>query len=156
MLVRATIQWIVFSFEKGKVLKNKVLVIFGFILILGVVSGCAKSPTKVYQAMQKAAMKGDYETFADYFTKQSKPFVKALIALQKTDFSAEQQASLPLRILTQCTVLQEQKLQKGQVFLTLDCGGSKTRMLAFRKENGKWRVDIKLTEDLSLHNGAGK
>lgn len=101
--------------------------------------------------MQHSAMQGDYNTFAGYFTKKSKPFVKALIEIQKTDFGGDQQPSIPLKILTQCAVAGQQKLQKGQVFLALDCGDNKARDLAFLKEDGKWRVDIKLTEDLRIH-----
>ncbi len=137
-------------------MKNKAFTLTGVLLLLGLASGCSKSPTQVYLAMQKAAMKGHYDTFADYFTKQSKPFVKALIELQKTDFGADQQPSVPLRILTQCSVIQQQKIQKGQAYLSLDCGNGKPKILAFRKEDGKWRADIKLTEELRLHAGGGK
>lgn len=113
--------------------------------------GCAKSPKEVYTAMQNSAMKGDYDSFTDYFTNKSKPFVRALIELQKTDFGGDQKASLPLKILTQCAVTNRQKLQKSQVFLSLNCGDNKSHALAFIKEDGKWRVDIKLTEDLRIH-----
>jgi len=126
---------------------NSAFMLFVFFLL----AGCAKSPKDVYAAMQKSAMKGDYDTFAGYFTKKSQPFVRALIELQKTDFGGDQGASIPLKILTECTVTGKQKLQSSQIVLSLDCGDNKARELAFLKENGKWRADIKLTEDLRIH-----
>jgi len=43
--------------------------------------------------------------------------------------------------LTKCDVVSEQK-QGDQAIVGLDCGDGKQRSLAFRKEDGNWRVDI--------------
>ena len=120
--------------------------------IIALFLGCSRSPAQVYKAMEEAAQKGNYREFVSYFDSKSRPFVQALLELQKSAYPAGTPPKGPLALLTTCDVIGEEKAESGNRYLELDCENG-TRYLGFVKEDGKWRVDIALTQRLNQRKG---
>lgn len=106
-------------------------------------TSCKDSPSDVFEKLQDAAKKGHVEEFGSYFTDESRPFAEALLYLYKAQSNPDLGLPEPLKVLALARVDSERiEGQKGVV--VVESGGRKYS-LVFKKD-GKWRLDLKLTE----------
>ena len=103
--------------------------------------------------MQEAAREGDTERFASYFTEDSQPFAKALMAVYRTQAVAGGDASKALQVLADSTVVEE-RVENQRALLTVTTGKDveSRSVLVFRKDDkdGQWKLDIEETEHRNI------
>ncbi len=126
------------------------------LVALTAVLGCAKSPTRVFEAMEEAAREGQAAEFASHFTEESRPFAEALISLYATSAPAEGPVPPALALLSRSTVESEEVVGDDRALLTVrapaDQGGQR-HVLVFRKQGGAWRLDVAETERQNKRSG---
>lgn len=109
---------------------------------------CAKSPTRVYEAMEEAAREGNAKEFASHFTEESRPFAEALISLYATEAPAEGPAPSSLALLARSTV-ESERIEGERAYLSVRAPteqGGRVHALVFKKQDGAWKLDIAETE----------
>lgn len=108
---------------------------------------CGRSPTATLEAMQEAAREGDAEKFASFFTEDSAPFARALLAVYRTQSVAGGEPSRPLKLLAESVVVDE-KVEGDRAILSVRTGRDSERpsLLVFREVDGAWKLDIEQTE----------
>lgn len=110
--------------------------------------GCAKSPSRVYEAMEEAAREGNAAEFASHFTEESRPFAEALISLYATEGAAEGPVPSSLALLARSTV-ESERIESDRAFVSIRAPaeqGGQLHTLVFRKQEGAWKLDIADTE----------
>jgi len=111
-------------------------------------AACSKSPTRVFEAMEEAARNGDAAEFASHFTSDSRPFAEALLVLYAAQSPAEGPLPPALTLLTRSQVVSEE-IHGERADLTVQPGSDPNaplRVLVFKREDGKWKLDIRETE----------
>jgi hypothetical protein len=123
-------------------LKRLAVAVTFFVLCAGF--GCSKSPSKVFSEMEESAREGDVDKFGSYFTEDSRPFASALLALYKMQGGAEGSA---LDLLVKSEVVSEE-IDNDRELATIKAKTAGQRMftVVFKKEGGKWKVDLRETE----------
>jgi len=122
-----------------------ILRIVAALALAGSLAACGKSPTKVFDALQEAARKGDAETFGSHFSADSKPFAQALLALYASQYPANGPAPRPLEQLTLADV-QSETIEGDKAKVVVAAKGGKPVTLVFVKEGGAWKLDVRLTD----------
>lgn len=126
------------------------------LVTLTAVLGCAKSPTRVFEAMEEAAREGKAAEFASHFTEESRPFAEALISLFATSAPAEGPAPPALALLSRSTIESEEIVGDDRALLTVrapsDQGG-RQHVLVFLKREGAWKLDVVQTERQNTRSG---
>jgi|GEM_PF-582093 len=112
--------------------------------VLFVVCACSKSPSKVFLEMEESARKGEVDRFGSYFTEDSRPFASALLALYKMHGGSQGSA---LDLLVKSEVLSEE-VDNDRELATVKAktAGQRIFTVVFKKEGGKWKVDLRETE----------
>lgn len=128
--------------------RTSVIAIAVFVVCAGTVN-CSSSPSDVLSEMGKAASSGDDDVFTSYFTKESRPFVAALLALQKTRYPAVGDSPRPIQLIVESQVLKE-RIDGDRSVLRVR-GAGRESVLVFLKEDGEWRLDVAHTD---LENSA--
>lgn len=120
----------------------------GLVLVL-LAAGCAKGPTKTYEALTAAAREGNIERFAEGFTEESRGLVKGLIDLTSAYGSDKKN---PLTLLGDGTVSREEPVACPANSAFKECAvlfvkqGSRERKVLFVKAPEGWRVDLRALE----------
>lgn len=103
----------------------------------------AGSPSDAYRRMVNAARLGDEETFLEGFTDQSRPLVKALIALSR-DYEVVREDPYERIVLSDVVA----ETVEGDVATIVTEQGRKTRDIRMKKVEGRWQIDaFELDED---------
>ena len=124
---------------KRHTLSAAALIIAGTLL-----AGCAGSPADVLKKMEEAAAAGDARTFADCFTRESRPFAEALVMLQKSRGGERDGRKSPIELLSGSKVLSE-RIDGDRAVVTISAAGTRSD-LVFTRENGSWKLNVSETE----------
>jgi len=112
-------------------------------------TGCASSPSSVFEKIETAAKAGKAEEFASYFSEDSRPFAAALMSLYVSNASATGPVSKPLDLLTRSTV-EEERIEGQRAFVMVKTStGTKHNIVFIQNEKGAWKLDIAQTEKLN-------
>lgn len=96
----------------------------------------AGSPSDAYRRMVNAARLGDEDAFLEGFTEESRPLIKALIALSR-DYDVVQED--PYERIVLADVVAE-TVDGDRATLVIE-QGRKTRDLRMKKVDGRWQID---------------
>ena len=112
-------------------------------------TGCASSPSAVFEKIEAAAKAGKAEEFASYFSEDSRPFAAALLSLYVSNASATGPVSKPLDLLTRSTV-EEERIEGQRAFVMVKTPtGTKRNIVFIQDEKNAWKLDVAQTEKLN-------
>ena len=108
----------------------------------------AGSPSDAYRRMVNAARLGDEDTFLEGFTEESRPLIKALIALSR-DYEVVQEDPYERIVLSDVVA----ETVDGDQATVLTEQGRNTRDVRMKKVDGRWVIDaFELEADWSKAN----
>lgn len=129
----------------GSVRTGTALRVAAILVVAASLSACGKSPTKVFDALQEAARKGDAEAFATGFSAESQPFARALLALYDSQYPAGSPSPRPLEQLT-LSEAQSETIEGDKAKVVVAAKGGTPVTLIFVREGGAWKLDVRLTD----------